>query len=173
MINLNGGRGKHGIVVDGYGPSEGGGEDGNRNIGCIEPAGDKPAWIAWVTMKGDLILYTQRSYENGDTGAVIGEPLRILNGRTKRRIVPTPEGPAVGNPEPEGDFRVPKNPWVGCLYLTAASYKCICTHKNCGKTYGEHSSDAYASCPKLTGGFHIGQGFKTALTELDTRGGGL
>jgi hypothetical protein len=49
----------------------------NPIIGYIQPAGDKPQWILWFTKNGDAILYTQRSYENGDTGAVLGDPIRV------------------------------------------------------------------------------------------------
>lgn len=66
-----------GVIVEEYGGDNSEPSDGNSIIGYIEPAGKQPSWIAWFTKKGDLILYTQRSYLDGANGAVIGEPIRV------------------------------------------------------------------------------------------------
>ena len=71
--------GKRGIRVGEYGPTEGNmsGNDGNGIVAFLEPNCKNPQWILWLTEKGDGILYTKRSYKNGDTGAVVGEPIRF------------------------------------------------------------------------------------------------
>ena len=71
--------GKRGIRVGEYGPCEGNmsGNDGNGLVAYLEPNCKNPQWILWLTEKGDGILYTKRSYANGDTGAVVGEPIRF------------------------------------------------------------------------------------------------
>lgn len=91
------GRGKQGVLIGEYCAPNGmvetdfveqekpshypvvskGGEDSNPILGYMEPAGEKPRWILWFMRNGDAILYTKRSYENGDTGAVTGKPIRI------------------------------------------------------------------------------------------------
>jgi len=67
------GRGKSGVIVGEYGNEN----DGNGTLGWIEPACDKPNWIAWFTGKGDLILHTKRDYTNGHTGAIVGNAIVI------------------------------------------------------------------------------------------------
>lgn len=71
--------GKRGIRVGEYGPTEGNlnGNDGNGIVDFLEPNCYHPQWILWLTEKGDGILYTTRSYKNGDNGAVVGEPIRF------------------------------------------------------------------------------------------------
>jgi hypothetical protein len=61
---------KQGIRVGEYSPES---EDANGVIGWMEPACDKPRWIAWFTKKGDLLLYVERE----ESGAVVGEPIRV------------------------------------------------------------------------------------------------
>jgi hypothetical protein len=73
---MQAGRGKQGILIGEYeGPIDQ--KDQNKILGWIEPAGDKPQWIIWFTAKGDLTIYTKRSYENGHTGAVEGDPITV------------------------------------------------------------------------------------------------
>ena len=83
------GNGKQGVNIEEYCVEEIVGKDKissyklpkkpstNPIIGYIQPAGEKPQWIMWFTKNGDAILYTKRSYENGDTGAVLGDPIRV------------------------------------------------------------------------------------------------
>ena len=77
------GNGKQGVVIgESCSPSgsvEHDNPDSNPIMGYIEPAGDQPQWIMWFMRNGDAVLYTERSYENGINGAVLGEPLRISN----------------------------------------------------------------------------------------------
>lgn len=95
--------GKRGIRVGEYGPCEGNmsGNDGNGIVASLEPNCKNPQWILWLTEKGDGILYTKRSYANGDTGAVEGEPIRFN----------AASGLLIGNPalgtSPDTGARVP------------------------------------------------------------------
>ena len=75
MINI-GGTAKQGVVMGTYGPNEEGKNYKNENnivVGYIQPAGDYPKWIAWFTLKGDMVIYTSRE----PNGGVIGDPIRI------------------------------------------------------------------------------------------------
>ena len=48
-------------------------KDSNEIIGYIEPACKNPAWILYVTNKGDAMLYKNR----GPKGELLGEPIRV------------------------------------------------------------------------------------------------
>lgn len=71
------GKGKQGVLIGEYTGTRAGKQDYNEVLGYIEPACDNPQWILWFTARGDAQLYTKRSYENGCTGAVLGEPVKI------------------------------------------------------------------------------------------------
>jgi len=63
------GRGKSGVLIGEYANKS----EGLGVIGWVEPACKNPRWILWFDDKGDAVLYTERE----DSGAVIGDPLRI------------------------------------------------------------------------------------------------
>lgn len=80
------GKGKQGVLIGEYGFSRP--QDKKIDVenefgvlGWVEPACDNPRWILWFDPNGNATLYTDRE----DSGATIGEPIRLKARRTKSK----------------------------------------------------------------------------------------
>ena len=82
------GKGKQGVIIDEIDPACG-------FLGSISPAVDKSQWIMWFDSKGDAVLYTERE----DSGAVVGEPIRLKARGRVRRTTGAPQASITGNME--------------------------------------------------------------------------